>query len=96
MTLSSLLGLTAVLLARPLPVLSQTTDSLAAARRVVAAASIAAKEYALGVPAEGGRVTEAGEVEESIQFLDQARYDLPLLPRSVQVFADSGLTALRA
>jgi len=95
-TLSSLLGLTAVLLARPLPVLSQTTDSLAAARRVVAAASIAAKEYALGVPAEGGRVTEAGEVEESIQFLDQARYDLPLLPRSVQVFADSGLTALRA
>jgi len=94
---SLLLGLTGAMLARPLPASPplQTTDSLAAARRVVAAASIAAKEYANGVPPEGGRITEPGEVEESIQFLDQAHFDVPLLPRAVRGFADSSLTALR-
>ncbi len=91
-----MLALVALCASGPSIAASQTTDSLAAARRVVAAASIAAKEYALGVPPEGGRVTEPGEVEESILFLDQARYDVPLLPHDVRPFADSGLTALRA
>ena len=74
----------------------QAVDSLAAARRVVAAAALAAKEYAAGVPAEGGKVNEAEEVEEAKLFIQQARYDITSLPAAVRQGADSGLTQIAA
>lgn len=49
-----------------------------AGRRAVATASLAAKEYALGV--EGGRVVLADEVEEAGLFLAAARSALEVLP----------------
>jgi high-affinity iron transporter len=72
----------------------QVTDSLAVARRVVAAASLAAKEYASGVPPRGGRVTAASEVAEAQQFLDQARLDAPGLPAAVRAVAATELAGL--
>jgi len=78
------------------PLAGQADDSLSASRRVVAATALAAKEYATGVPAAGGRVTRPEEVDEAKQFIDQARFDLPLLPHAVRGFGDSALTALRA
>ena len=72
----------------------QAVDSLAAARRVVAAAALAAKEYSAGVPAGGGKVDEAEEVEESKLFIQQARFDIPSLPAAVRRGADSGLTQI--
>ncbi len=81
-------------LAAALP--GQATDSLSAARRVVAATALAAKEYAAGVPAAGGRIDRPQEVEEAKQFIDQARFDVPLLPGAVRAFGDSALTAFRA
>ncbi|HYK81821.1 MAG TPA: FTR1 family protein [Gemmatimonadales bacterium] len=75
---------------------AQANDSLAVARRVVAATSLAAKEYANGVAPHGGRVLAASEVEEATQFLDGARWDIPGLPAAVRAAADSGLGALRA
>lgn len=74
----------------------QTADSLTAARRIVAATSLAAKEYTLGVTPGGGRVTVPEEVDEAKLFLDQARYDVPTLPQAVRAHADSELAALRA
>ncbi|HXI32452.1 MAG TPA: cytochrome c/FTR1 family iron permease [Gemmatimonadales bacterium] len=74
----------------------QATDSLSAARRVVAAAALAAKEYRGGVAPHGGSVTAAAEVDEAKQFIDQAKLDVPNLPRAVRAAADSGLTALAA
>ena len=74
----------------------QATDSLSAARRVVAAAALAAKEYRGGVTAHGGQVTAAAEVDEAQQFIDQAKLDVPHLPRAVRAAADSSLTALAA
>ena len=74
----------------------QGTDSLAVARRIVAAASLAAKEYATGVVPRGGRVTAPAEVDEARQFLDQARLDAPALPVRVRAVADTELGALRA
>ncbi len=74
----------------------QATDSLSAARRVVAAAALAAKEYRGGVAPHGGSVTAAAEVDEAKQFIDQAKLDIPNLPRSVRAAADSSLTALAA
>ena len=74
----------------------QGVDSLAAARRVVAAASLAAKEYAGGVAPAGGRVTAPQEVEESKEFLDAAILDVPSLPAAARPAADSGLRSLRA
>src|SRR5207248_11655899 len=71
-------------------------DSLAVARRFVAAASLAAKEYAIGVTPRGGQVTNPEEVSEAKQFLDQARLDVGSLPRAVRATADSDLAALRA
>jgi high-affinity iron transporter len=68
---------------------SQATDSLSAARRVVAAASLAAQEYALGVAPEGGRLVAPEEVDEARLFIDQARHDIPLLPSASRVAADS-------
>ena len=72
----------------------QAVDSLAAARRVVAAAALAAKEYSVGVPAAGGTVNEPAEVEEAKLFIQQARYDIPSLPAALRPAADSGLTQI--
>src|SRR5437588_11804023 len=71
-------------------------DSLAVARRIWAPASLAAKEYAIGVAPRGGQVTNPEEVSEAKQFLDQARLDVGSLPRAVRATADSDLAALRA
>jgi len=78
------------------PAGAQTMDSLSVARRVVAAASLAAKEYLIGVAPRGGKVTNPEEVSEAKQFLDQARLDVGALPRAVRTTADSDLVALRA
>ena len=74
---------------------AQGDDSLTVARRVVAATSLAAKEYAVGVNASG-RVVASQEVEEAKLFLDAARLDGPGLPTSVRQAADADLIALRA
>jgi high-affinity iron transporter len=50
------------------------------ARRVVAAASLAAKEYALGVVPAGGQITQPEEVDEAKLFVQQAQFDVPGLP----------------
>ena len=75
---------------------AQANDSLAVARRIVAAASLAAKEYAAGVASRGVTVTAPAEVEEAKQFLEQARIDAPLLPASVRTVVEAELGALRA
>ena len=74
---------------------AQGTDSLAVARRIVAAASLAAKEYAAGVAAQGRRVTVPAEVEEAKQFLDAAQLDAAALPVAVRELAASELRVLR-
>jgi high-affinity iron transporter len=74
----------------------QAMDSLSVARRVVAAASLAAKEYAIGVAPQGRKVTAPEEVSEAKQFLEQARLDVGSLPRAVRALADSDLGALLA
>lgn len=74
----------------------QATDSVSVARRVVAAASLAAKEYKIGVAPRGHRVTAPEEVSEAKQFLDQARLDVGSLPVAVRAAADSELVALLA
>ena len=73
----------------------QTGDSLSAARRIVAAAALAAKEYAVGVVPEGARVVAPEEVAEAKLFLDLARFDAPFLPSAVRGYSDSTLTELR-
>jgi high-affinity iron transporter len=73
----------------------QAGDSLSAARRIVAAAALAAKEYAVGVAPEGARVVAPEEVAEAKLFLDQARFDVPFLPLAVRGYSDSTLTELR-
>ena len=77
------------------PMAGQGNDSLSAARRIVAAATIAAKEYAVGVAPSGARVVAAEEVAEAKLFLDQARFDAPFLPLAVRGYGDSTLTELR-
>jgi len=74
---------------------AQMTDSLAVARRIVAAASLAAKEYAAGVAVQGRRVTVPAEVEEAKQFLDAAQLDAAALPVAVRELAASELRVLR-
>src|SRR2546430_13510074 len=71
-------------------------DSLSVSRRIVAAASLAAKESAIGVAPLGGRVTAPAEVSEARQFLEQARLDVGSLPTAVRATADSDLAALEA
>jgi high-affinity iron transporter len=71
------------------PAAAQATDSLSASRRVVAAASLAAMEYALGVPPAGGSIALAEEVDEARLFIDQARHDVPLLPLAARAAAES-------
>jgi high-affinity iron transporter len=75
---------------------AQGRDSIAVARRIVAAASLAAKEYAIGVAPRGGRVTLAAEVEEAKLFLDEAQLDAPALPVAVRDIAATELRALRS
>jgi high-affinity iron transporter len=71
-------------------------DSASVARRIVAAAQLAAKEYALGVPAQGGRVTDEEEVKEAGLFIQQARLDVHALPAATRDYADSALAAMAA
>ena len=71
-------------------------DSLSVARRTVAAASLAAKEYASGVAPGGGTVTAPEEVSEAKQFLEHARLDVGALPAAVRATADADLVAMVA
>jgi len=67
---------------------------MAAGRRVVAAAALAAKEYGLGVTPGGGQVVLPEEVAEAKLFIQQARFDVPALPAAVRPSADRGLAQL--
>ncbi|HKE90829.1 MAG TPA: cytochrome c/FTR1 family iron permease [Gemmatimonadales bacterium] len=78
------------------PLHAQTGDSVAVARRVAAAAALAVKEYALGVPPAGGVVTDSEEVKEGRLFIDQARAALPGLPAAARGHSDSALLVIRA
>ena len=71
-------------------------DSLSVARRTVAAASLAAKEYANGVPATGGTVTAPEEVSEAKEFLEHALLDVGSLPAAVRATADADMRAMVA
>jgi high-affinity iron transporter len=73
----------------------QRDDSLTVARRVVAATSLAAKEYANGVSPGGGHIVAAQEVAEAKLFVDAALLDGPSLPAAVRGAADTALRALR-
>ena len=75
---------------------AQATDSLSVSRRIAAAASLAAKEYSLGVDSAGGRIVLQAEVEEATLFIEQARLDVPHLPSVVRGMADADLLAIRA
>ncbi len=75
------------------PLAGQATDSLTLARRVVAAASLAAKEYALGVVPAGGQITQPEEVDEAKLFIQQAQFDVPGLPTAAR--ASTGRTLTR-
>jgi len=74
----------------------QADDSLSAARRIVAATTLAAKEYAIGAAPGGARVVATEEVAEARLFVDQARFDTPFLPQGVRAYGDSALTELSA
>ena len=78
------------------PLRAQTGDSIAVARRIAAAAALAVKEYALGVPSAGGAVTDSEEVKEALLFIDQARAALSGLPAFARSHSESALVALRA
>jgi high-affinity iron transporter len=78
------------------PLAGQATDSVTVSRRVVAAAALAAKEYALGVAPGGGRIILPEEVDEAKLFIQQARLDVPGLPAAVRASADSALGAIAA
>jgi high-affinity iron transporter len=67
---------------------------LAVARRVVAAASLAAKEYALGVTPTGGQIVQPEEVDEAKLFIQQAQFDVPALPEPARVPAAHALTRI--
>lgn len=69
---------------------------MALARRVVAAASLAAKEYALGVAPTGGQIVQPEEVDEAKLFIQQAQYDVPGLPATARVAAGHALTRIAA
>lgn len=71
-------------------------DSLSVARRTVAAASLAVKEYANGVPPTGGAVTAPEEVSEAKEFLEHALLDVGSLPAAVRATADADMRAMVA
>jgi len=77
------------------PLQAQHADSIAVAQRVSAAAALAAQEYALGVPAGGGVVTDSEEVKEGRLFIAQARAAVSGLPVRARSSADSALQAMR-
>jgi len=76
------------------PLAGQATDSLALSRRVVAAASLAAKEYALGVVPAGGQITQPEEVDEAKLFIQQARFDVSGLPLAARASSERTLARL--
>ena len=76
------------------PLAGQATDSLALSRRVVAAASLAAKEYALGVVPAGGQITQPEEVDEAKLFIQQARFDVSGLPVAARAGSERTLARL--
>jgi len=67
---------------------------LALTRRVVAAASLAAKEYALGVVPAGGQITQPEEVEEAKLFIQQAQFDVAGLPVAARAGSQRTLARL--
>ena len=69
----------------------QAADSLTPARRVVAAASLAAKEYALGVTPAGREITQPNEVDEAKLFIQQAQFDVAGLPSAARAGAQRSL-----
>ncbi|MFN2570445.1 MAG: FTR1 family protein [Gemmatimonadales bacterium] len=84
--------LLAACLAQPLA--GQASDSLALSRRVVAAASLAAKEYRLGVTPKGGQIVQPEEVDEAKLFIQQAQFDVPGLPDAARVASGHALTRI--
>ena len=72
----------------------QAADSLGPARRFVAATSLAAKEYALGVAPAGGQITQPEEVDEAKLFIQQAQFDVAGLPAATQKEAQASLNLL--
>ena len=76
------------------PLAGQAPDSLAPARRVIAVASLAAKEYALGVVPAGGQITQPEEVEEAKLFIQQAQFDVPSLPVAARANSEKTLARL--
>lgn len=78
------------------PLAGQADDSLAVSRRVVAAAALAAKEYALGVTPAGGQITLPEEVDEAKLFIQQARLDVSGLPQAARNRASARLAMLAA
>jgi len=76
------------------PLAGQALDSLALARRVVAAASLAAKEYALGVVPAGGQITQPEEVDEAKLFIQQAQFDVAGLPVAARANTHSTLSRI--
>ncbi len=76
------------------PLAGQAADSLALSRRVVAAASLAAKEYGLGVVPAGGQITQPEEVEEAKLFIQQAQFDVAGLPAAARAGTQRTLARL--
>ena len=76
------------------PLAGQAADSLALSRRVVAAASLAAKEYGLGVVPAGGQITQPEEVEEAKLFIQQAQFDVAGLPGAARAGTQRTLARL--
>lgn len=74
----------ALTLAGSLTAQGKDSSRVLAARRMVSAISLAAKEYRNGVPAAGGRITAPEEVAESRLFLDQAEKNVATLPDSLR------------
>jgi len=72
----------------------QAADSLGPARRFVAATSLAAKEYALGVAPAGGQITQPEEVDEAKLFIQQAQFDVGGLPAATRTDAQASLNLL--
>ncbi len=72
----------------------QAADSLGSARHLVAAAALAAKEYALGVAPGGGQITQPEEVDEAKLFVQQAQFDIAGLPAAARAAAQSSLDHL--
>ncbi|PYP20095.1 MAG: hypothetical protein DMD54_01410, partial [Gemmatimonadetes bacterium] len=58
---------------------------------MVAAASLAAKEYALGVTPAGREITQPNEVDEAKLFIQQAQFDVAGLPSAARAGAQRSL-----